>query len=95
MPPATDYDASSHYCADDGEAEQGVGPPQSLSCPYIIPAEEEAEARGRDASISGNLLVVSDFKMARMGNRFVALSRSLSLGFCCKSKLVSTTVLWP
>lgn len=64
----------------------------SPGCPYVIRTEEEADARGRNASISGNVLVVRDVKSGRLGNHFLAISLALSLGFCCRSKLVSTVL---
>ncbi|CAM9921042.1 unnamed protein product [Ectocarpus sp. 12 AP-2014] len=69
--------------------------PFSSSCPYAIPAEEEAHeksGRGGDdgnTSAPGNVVVVTDFNYCRLGNRFISMSRSLSLGYCCKSRLVS------
>lgn len=86
--------------AGDDRTEESRSPVRVLtsspSCPYIAPIEEEAGARGRDPSISGNVVVLEDFNYSRLGNRFVTLSRSLSLGFCCKSKLVSSLLpLWP
>ena len=91
--PVTDS-AVSDCGAGDGDAapslRAGQVPPSSTDCPYIIPTEEGAGTRGRDASIPGSVIVVKDFNYARLGNRFVALGHSLSLGFCCKSNLVST-----
>eukprot|EP00903_Cladosiphon_okamuranus_P020100 g18458.t1 len=89
---------TNHAHADDGDADdartkRSLGSAQFLpsrpSCPYIIPTEEDADRRGHDASVPGNVLVLQNFNYSRLGNRFVTLSRNLSLGFCCKSKLVS------
>ncbi|CAN0058419.1 unnamed protein product [Ectocarpus sp. 6 AP-2014] len=69
--------------------------PFSSSCPYAIPAEEEQHERsdrggdGANTSVPGNVVVVTDFDYCRLGNRFISMSRSLSLGYCCKSRLVS------
>ncbi|CAN0085914.1 unnamed protein product, partial [Ectocarpus sp. 4 AP-2014] len=67
----------------------------SSSCPFVIPPEEEGHERsgrggdGENTSAPGNVVVVTDFNYCRLGNRFISMSRSLSLGYCCKSKLVS------
>lgn len=96
---STEVKADDDANGDAGDAGEGgtrhtLSPAQSvpsgLHCPYGISSAEEANAKGRDTSISGNVLVLEDFDYGRLGNRFVALSRSVSLGFCCKSKLVST-----
>ncbi|CAM9834683.1 unnamed protein product [Ectocarpus fasciculatus] len=79
-----------------GERRLPVAPFDS-SCPYAIPPEEERHERsGRDggggvgtSSMPGNVVVVNDFDYCRLGNRFISMSRSLSLGYCCKSRLVS------
>lgn len=66
----------------------------SPNCPYIIPTEQEAHARSRDPyAWRSNELVVKDFDFGRLGNRYMSLARSLRLGFCCKSRLVSTPIL--
>ena len=64
----------------------------SSSCPYIIPTQEEADARSSDLYYYGNVLVVDSFNYGRMGNRFLTLNKNLSVGYCCKSKLVSASV---
>ncbi|CAN0233246.1 unnamed protein product, partial [Scytosiphon promiscuus] len=58
-------------------------------CPYVIPTEAEALARGDDPDIPGNVLWVEEIRFGRLGNRFLGLTNILQLGFCCKSKLVS------
>ncbi|CAB1107139.1 unnamed protein product [Ectocarpus sp. CCAP 1310/34] len=63
--------------------------PFSSSCPYAIPSEEEARERSGNTSAPGNVVVVTDFNYCRLGNRFTSMSRSLSLGYCCKSRLLS------
>ncbi|CBJ33259.1 hypothetical protein Esi_0450_0011 [Ectocarpus siliculosus] len=69
--------------------------PFSSSCPYAILAEEEGHERsdrggdGGNTSAPGNVVVVTDFNYCRLGNRFLSMGRSLSLGYCCKSRLVS------
>ncbi|CAM9229439.1 unnamed protein product [Ectocarpus sp. 12 AP-2014] len=69
--------------------------PFSSSCPYAIRAEDEGHERsgrggdGGNTSAPGNVVVVTDFNYCRLGNRFISMSRSLSLGYCCKSSLVS------
>lgn len=70
----------------------------NASCPYAISTEEEAYARGRDPAVGGNVLVVKSFDFVfrgghvGIGNYFTTASINLSLGFCCKSKLVSTVL---
>ncbi|CAN0449753.1 unnamed protein product, partial [Ectocarpus sp. 12 AP-2014] len=58
-------------------------------CPYAVPTEIEAISRGHNSSDPGNVIKVTSFKFARMGNRFIALYRTLTLGYCCKSKMVT------
>eukprot|EP00752_Nemacystus_decipiens_P015176 g13516.t1 len=58
-------------------------------CPYIISTEGEVDARRRDTFSAGNVLIIEDLRGGRLGNRFLIVSYGLSLGFCCKSRLVS------
>lgn len=63
--------------------------PSFPDCPYFIPTQEEAFARGRNPSIPGNALRVEEIRLGRMGNLVLALGRALNLGVCCKSKMVN------
>ncbi len=94
---STDDDVSEGRAGDTG-AEHGIDPVQvfapSPSCPYIIPSEEKAYARGRDPYLwRNNVVVVENYKFERMGNHYATASNNLRVGFCCKSKLVSTPPL--
>eukprot|EP00752_Nemacystus_decipiens_P002002 g1923.t1 len=63
--------------------------PFNTSCPYAIPTEAEAVARGGNPSVPGNIVQVVSLANGRMGNRFMGLSNALRLGYCCKSKMVA------
>ncbi|CAM9503420.1 unnamed protein product, partial [Ectocarpus fasciculatus] len=58
-------------------------------CPYAVQTEKEALSRGHSSTDPGNVFEVTGFGFARLGNHFVALYRTLTLGFCCKSKMVT------
>ncbi|CAM9239044.1 unnamed protein product [Laminaria digitata] len=58
-------------------------------CQYAVQNEEEALARGRDPSVPGTTVNVTNMIAGRLGNHFTIASRYLSLGYCCKAKLVT------
>lgn len=73
-----------------------VGSQQFVSspgCPYIISTEEDALAEGRDPDVLGNAVFSDHLNHGRMGNHYKMVSNILRVGFCCKSKLVSTPPL--
>ncbi|CAM9291812.1 unnamed protein product, partial [Ectocarpus fasciculatus] len=58
-------------------------------CPYAVPTQKEALSRGQRSTDPGNVIDITSFNSGRMGNHFIALYRTLTLGFCCKSKMVT------
>ncbi|CAN0089910.1 unnamed protein product [Scytosiphon promiscuus] len=75
--------------SDPTQVTRALESPPFPDCPYVIPTQEEAFARGRDPSIPGNALWVEGIRFGRMGNLVLGLSNVFRLGMCCKSKMVS------
>lgn len=58
-------------------------------CQYAVEDEEEALAKGLDPSVAGTTINITDLYYGRLGNHFTTASRFLSLGYCCRAKLVT------
>ena len=56
----------------------------------IIGRDACRRAPGDDSSIPGNVLLVREIRFGRMGNHLIGMANDFQLGYCCKSKMVSS-----